>query len=709
MAYCPIDVTLENGRPIAVVGNKAAPLYEGFSCPKGRAIPAGYEAPDRLTHSLIRQADGSYRPVSSTELIEDIIQRLRVVLDRHGPRAVATYMGGGSYQHQALAALQAAFMHTIGSPMMFTAESIDQPGKNIAKALHGVWRGGRTRPAAWDAYLLVGGNPIISKQYFGQNPGIQLKRIFKDRAKLVVIDPRRTETARRASVHLQPYPGEDPTILAGLIHLIIANGQVNEDFVAHNAVGLESLTKAVSTFTPSYVARRAGIEAKLLIEAADILGTARVADCATGTGPNMAPRGSLTCYLVACLQTIRGFWAQAGDEVVKPPVMRPPQHYVAQPQAPFPAWGFGETFRIRGLQQSTAGLPLGALPEEILTPGPGQIRALFMHGAGMPNWPQPDLVKRALEDLDLLIVPDVEMSLSARVATHVVAVPTQLEVPVMTHFTEILANSHHGYGWDEPFAAYAPALLPHPEGTDLIEPWQVYYRVSQALGLDLAIPANLPLGAPRRPIPMKAEPTTDQVYEIICQGSRIPFAEVARHPHGHVFDEAREFVAPGDPDCPDRLEVGNDYMLGELAKVRAEDTAASRGTNERYPLLLTPRRMQNVTNSSNAHLRLLLNRRYNPAFMNPDDMADLAIDEGDTVSISSRHGSIIAIAERDSDLRRGVVSMSHGFGRMPGEPADPRRHGANTNALLRWDDGFDPYTSMPRMSAVPVSVGRVPR
>jgi anaerobic selenocysteine-containing dehydrogenase len=272
MAFCPIDVTIEDGRPVAVVGNKAAPIYEGFSCPKGRAIPAGHSAPGRLTHSMIRQPDGSYRPVSSAELIEDIVARLRMILDRHGPRAIATYMGGGSYEHQAVAALLPAFMRAIGSPMMFTAESIDQPGKNIAKALHGVWRGGRTRPETWDAYLLVGGNPVISKQYFGQNPGIQLKRLFKDRAKLIVIDPRRTETARRAHVHLQPYPGEDPTILAGLIHLLITSNRIDRDFVGANADGFDLLAAAVASFTPDYVAHRAGIAEADLRAAADILG-----------------------------------------------------------------------------------------------------------------------------------------------------------------------------------------------------------------------------------------------------------------------------------------------------------------------------------------------------------------------------------------------------------------------------------------------------
>jgi anaerobic selenocysteine-containing dehydrogenase len=114
--------------------------------------------------------------------------------------------------------------------------------------------------------------------------------------------------------------------------------------------------------------------------------------------------------------------------------------------------------------------------------------------------------------------------------------------------------------------------------------------------------------------------------------------------------------------------------------------------------------MQNVTNSGNEYVRTKLRRAYNPAFMHPGDMASRGLQADDIACLRSAHGEILGVVEPDADLRPGVVSMTHGFGRLPGEPSDPRRDGANTNKLLRWDDGFDPYTSMPRMSAVPVEV-----
>jgi anaerobic selenocysteine-containing dehydrogenase len=696
-AYCPIEVTIRDGRVVKVDGNHAAPLYGGFICPKGRALTAMHNDPNRLTHCLKRRPDGSYTPIGSTQAIEEISDKLSEIIAVHGPRAVAGFTGGPSVEQPASAPLMLAFLRAIGSPMVFSAATIDQPGLMIANALHGTWAGGRMRPEFWDVFVMIGGNPIISKQYFGQNPGSQLKSFVGRGARLIVIDPRRTETARKAHVHLQCIPGEDPTILAGLIHLIIANDWVDREFVEHNTQGFDQLARAVSRFTPDYVAERAGIGKEDLHEAARIIGQARTGDLGSGTGPSMATRGSLTAYLMLCLQTLRGFWAAAGDEAVQPRVLLPRARFKAQPRAPYPAWGFGEKLRARGLQQSVAGLPTGALCEEILTPGEGQIRALFLHGGAMLTWPQQELTKRALQSLDLLVMHDIEVSPTAQMAHYVIATKLEFEVPAISLVGEISSMLHPGYGWSDPYAAYHPALLDPPEGSDVLDAWQIYYRMAQKFGLQLKF------GSGKPPFDMEDEPSTDDIYEYLCMGSAVALSEVKKYPHGHIFDEAREIVGPRDPDCAARLDLANAAMLDELATVRAENVAERRKTNEDFPFLLIPRRMQNVTNAAYRPPGLL-RKPYNPAFMNSADMRRLGINSGDFVEISSRHGMITAIVEADSGLRAGVVSLSHGFGGTAGEPPEPRKDGANVNCLTRMDDDYDPYTGIPRMGALPVSV-----
>jgi anaerobic selenocysteine-containing dehydrogenase len=716
MAYCPLEVTIEDGRAVRALGNKASPIYGGFSCPKGRAIPELMNDPSRLLHSRIRRPDGSYAPIRSDDLIDDVADRLGRIIAEHGPQSVAVYAGGGAYEHQATGAIRSAFMQSIGSSLVFTPATIDQPGQMIARALHGDWRGGRMRSSTWEAYLMVGGNPVISKQYFGQNPGQQLKRVFNEQAKLIVVDPRRTETARRAHVHLQVIPGEDATVIAGLIHLVIAADHVDQTFVDENASGFAALRDSVSRYTPAYVAARAGVDEAGLREAARILGEARSADYASGTGPAMAPRGNLTCYLISCLQTIRGHWARAGDEAARPSVLRPPKTFRAEPAAPRQAWGFGHQFQ-NGMRESVCGLPVSALPNEILTPGPSQIRALFMHGGAMMSWPEQELTLRAFKNLELLVVPDNEMSATARVATHVVAVKTQLEVPVMSQHPEIVSSVHDGYGWEDPYGAYGPTLVDPPEGADVIEPWQIYYRIAARLGLPLSMPAapsgeyKLAAGGAAavamRLIPLDAEPTTDDIYEWMCAGSRIPLAEVKRYPEGHVFEEAREIVQPRRPECTDRLEIGNPDMLDELAAIRAEEVTQAHGAEDGQPLLLIPRRMQNVTNAHRERSRESLHIVINPAFMNPSDMAAHGVRADDLISIKSRHGEITGVVAEDRDLRPGVLAMTHSFGRNPGEASDPRRDGANTNRLLSMTEGADPYSGIPLMGAVPIQVTKV--
>jgi anaerobic selenocysteine-containing dehydrogenase len=701
---CPILVTLDGNRVLKVEGDPDAPLYRGYTCPKGRAIPQQYHNPNRLLHSLKRLPDGSHVPISSAQLIEEIADRIGEIMDRHGPQAIAAFLGNGVAAQPAASGMMLSFLAAVGSPMMFSPGTIDQPGLLLAGALHGRWLGGRMHPEQWETLLVVGGNPVVSKQYLPQNPAWQLKSLQERGCQMIVIDPRRTETARRAAVHLQAIPGEDPTVLAGLIHLIFALDGVDEAFVAENTEGAQQLRTAVAGFTPDYVAARAGLDETDLIAAARILIAAKGGDTAPGVGTSMATRGTLTSYLALCIQTLRGHWARAGDPVSRPKVLTPRRAWPAQPSAPFPAWGFGVQTSVRGLQQTVAGMPTAALPDLILDDRPDRVRALFMHGGAYYSWPDTRKTVRALGALDLLVMHDVELSATAALADYVIATYDQLETPAMSALNESVGDLHPGYDWNEPYAFYRPVLLPPPEDADLMESWQIYYRVAQRLGIDLSYIVYGGNGnAAPLPFDMAAEPTTDMIYEMMCQGSAVPLSEVKAHPHGAIFDEARARVAPRDPACTARLQLADTAMLAELSAVRAENDRARRGTDANFPLLLVCRRMQATTNSA-PRTDGIVRSSYNPLWMHPDDLARLGIQSGDQVEIRSRHGMIPGFVEADADMRPGVVAMTHGFGPRPGVTYDPRRDGSNINLLLSWEDDPDPYHGMPRMSAIPVAI-----
>ncbi len=702
-AICPIIVTLDGERVVKVDGDHDAPLYRGYTCPKGRAIPQEHHNPRRLLHSLKRLPDGSRVAISSEQLVEEISAKLSRILDAHGPQAVAAFLGNGVAAQPAASGMMLSFLAAIGSHMMFSPGTIDQPGLLLAQALHGNWQGGRMHPAQWDTLLVVGGNPVVSKQYLPQNPAWQLKRLQEGGMRMIVIDPRRTETARRAAVHLQAIPGEDPTVLAGLIHLIFALDGIDEAFVAENTEGLAQLRDAVAGFTPDYVAARAGIAAEDLIAAARVLVESRGGDTAPGVGTSMATRGTLTSYLALCIQTLRGHWSREGDPVSRPKVLTPRRDWRAQPVAPYPAWGFGVQTSIRGLQQTVAGMPTAALPDLMMSDGPDRLRALFMHGGAYYAWPDTNKTVKALGELDLFVMHDIELSGTAVHADYVIATYDQLETPAMSALNESVGDLHPGYDWNEPYAFYRPALLKPPKDAELMESWQVYYRIAQKLGL----PLNYIVygGARTEPVPfdMANEPVADDIYEMICNGSAVALSEVKQHPHGALFDECREWVKERDPACTARLQLADPAMLAELAEVRTEDPLARRRTGADYPFLLVCRRMMATTNSA-PRIEGIVRSGYNPLWMHPEDMARLELRDGDEVAIRSRHGTIVGFVEGDADMREGVVAMTHGFGPRPGSNYDPRRDGSNINLLLSWDDDPDPYHGMPRMSAVPVAV-----
>jgi anaerobic selenocysteine-containing dehydrogenase len=202
---------------------------------------------------------------------------------------------------------------------------------------------------------------------------------------------------------------------------------------------------------------------------------------------------------------------------------------------------------------------------------------------------------------------------------------------------------------------------------------------------------------------MEQQPTTDELLEMYCRSSAIPLARVKQHPHGALFEEARDVVRARDPDCKARLQLADAAMLAELRGVRGEDILARRKTDDHFPFLLVSRRTQQSTNSG-VRVEARVKPSPNPACMHPDDLRALSLAPGDSVEIRSRHGSIIGFVDADPDLRRGVVAMSHGYGARHGRPYDPRRDGANVNQLLRWDDDYDPYHGMPRMSAIPIAI-----
>src|ERR1700722_9822130 len=267
---CGLNITLnEDGHVTDIRGDMDDLGTAGYACIKGLQLPEAHRSPERLLRPLKRRDDGTFGTIGLEQALDEIGAKLNVILQRDGADAIGAFRGTLSYSNYMLP----SWVRAIGSHGFYSTMTVDQSAKWVSFERLGGWAGGREPFAAADVMLLVGANPLVSLSTFNfnnQHPTNSMRAARTRGMKLIVIDPRRTETARHADLHLQPLPGEDPTLLAGLLHLILAEGWHDGEFCAQHVNGLAGLRAAVSPFTPKYVADRTAVDEAKLRQAAEL-------------------------------------------------------------------------------------------------------------------------------------------------------------------------------------------------------------------------------------------------------------------------------------------------------------------------------------------------------------------------------------------------------------------------------------------------------
>ena len=233
---CPVLVEVEDGRAVNVTGDPSNEVWQGYTCVKGRKLPELHNHPDRLLHHQKRMPDGTYVSISSEQLLDELATHVRELIDESGPNAIASYFGTMATVSPTITPMMTAFNKAIGSTMTFNPFTIDQPGKLVAKGLHGAWMAPPQAFNTPDVGLFFGANPLVTYAMGlpAGHPGKWLQRWSEKGLQLIVVDPRRTDTAKRAKIHLQCRPGHDAEILAGIIRVILTEGLQDHAFVAEN-------------------------------------------------------------------------------------------------------------------------------------------------------------------------------------------------------------------------------------------------------------------------------------------------------------------------------------------------------------------------------------------------------------------------------------------------------------------------------------------
>jgi anaerobic selenocysteine-containing dehydrogenase len=689
----------ENDRIVDIRGDKLQPASKGYACYKGLQAEEAHHGAARLLHPLKRQADGSFERIPLVQALDEIAERLGTILAHDGGKAVGMFAGGGSLQSSTCHPILRDFLSAIGSDQFFSTVTIDQSAKIVSFERMGAWAAGVQDLDSSDVVMLFGANPLVSHVTVGlisADPTRTMKRVRAQGLKLICIDPRFTETARHADVFLQPVPGNDAAIAAGMVRIILDENWEDKAFCAAH-VGVDriaALRAVVDPFAENAVEERAGLKKGQLREATALFARDHRRGAAfTATGPSMAPFSNLMQHLVDCINVICGRFRQPGDSIPVNPLERP--DYVHAEVIPAPrSWEAFPPSRIRGVGNLFGEKLTSTLAEEITTSGEGQIRALIVHGGNAANCiPDQARIVNAFKSLELLVVIDPYMTVSAQLA-HYVLPPFMMyeraDIPLSLPGFPLYSNS---------WVQYAPAVLAPPQNSELLHDWQFYWEIASRLGRQIVYDGKAPLD-------MNTPPTTEDLIAIRMSDAAISFGELIKHPSGVVWDMPNGRVQPGRPGANARFDVMPSDVAAECAELfrsLAQSPLYGKAINAKpFTHLLASRRIRDAFNSTGTMLNGTLKRKpYNPAYMNPADIAAMEIQEGDSIEIASAYGTVVAKVKADPDIRCGVVSLPHGWGGHPGATVGP---GTAVNLLTNSQQEVETINAMPRMSAIPVSV-----
>lgn len=690
-AICGLLIETRDDEIVSIKGDPADPLSRGHICPKAIALKDIHEDPDRLRGPVkkVTGPDGQTRweDIGWEEALDTTVQQLLAVVDRHGVDALGVYMGNPTVHNYGMMTHQGQLFRHFRTANRFSATSVDQLPHHLAamwlfghKLLFPIPDIDRS-----DFFLMLGANPLASNGSIWTVPDIRRRiKDFKQRGgKLVVIDPRRTETAQLASEHHFITPGTDALLLCALLNTLFAEGLADPGHLAPYTRGLDTVAEALVPFTPEFAAPHTGIAPDTLRRLARELAAAGAAICYGRMGVSTQAYGALNQWLIQLLNIATGNLDRPGGSLFTLPA-------VDQVDGVSPG-GFGRHHsRVRQLPEFDRELPAATMAEEITTPGEGQIRALFT-GAGNPvlSTPNGARLDQALEELEFMVALDPYINETTRHADIILPPTSPLEHDHydLAFHVNAMRNT----------ARFSEAVFDKPEGA--LHDWEIF----QALGERVAAARGQDPSPPMEPAAM------------IDAGLRAgPYG--ARRGHTPALDLAtlREQpsgvdLGPLQPQLPGRLRTADQCIhcdtpqpLADLARLKSEFSAP-----QDAGLRLIGRRHLRSNNSwmHNYH-RLVKGRDRCTLLMHPRDMGARQLTDGMEVTLTSRAGAVTVHVERSEDMMPGVVSLPHGFGH---QRAGVRLATASEHAGVSCNDvtdelALDALSGNAAVNGVPVEV-----
>jgi len=698
-AICGLEIRIENNQVKSIKGDKLDPISKGHICPKAVALQDIYNDPDRLQTPIKKTADG-WQKLSWKQAFDEVADELKRIQLEHGKNSVGIYLGNPTVHNLDALLFGPMFYRTLKTKNRYSATSVDQlPEQLVSLKMFGhsllipLPDLDRTR-----FHVIFGANPVVSNGSMMTAPGVtkRLKAIRERGGKLLVIDPRRTETAAIADQHLFIKPGSDVFMLLAMLHVVFRDQLQTlgsaQDFTPDIGV-IEGL---VQDYPPELVEPVTGVDAGAITTLVREFCSAESASCYGRIGVSTQQYGTLTQWLITVFNIVTGNLDRAGGTMFSKPAIE------VLGRTPPGKKGFADHLsRVRNLPNFGGEFPVAALAEEITTAGDGRIRALVTN-AGNPvlSTPNGGQLDKAMAKLDFMVSIDFYLNETTRHASIILPPLSSLERSQYDVAFQALAI-RNGAKFSQPvFKADKEQRSDSQIFTELGWRMQTGNHISKAgawlkkeilqrLGSEWIINRKLKQGP-------------------YGKSHGLNLRKLKQNPHG-IDLGAMQTCLPQRLFTPDKtIKLAPEEFVSGL-KLLSADLAADDGLSEPsdFDLRLIGRRDPRTNNSwlHNSY-RMVKGKQRCLALIHPDDATSRNLRSGDVALVSSRVGSIripVAISE---DMMPGVVSIPHGWGhQMEGVKLSVAGQHAGVNTNILTDDHFlDSVSGNAALNGVPVSV-----
>jgi len=730
-ATCGIEVVVDDDNRVeSIRGDKDDPFSRGYICPKAYGLKSLEEDPDRLTQPM-KRTDSGFEPISWDEAFELAIKGINDARAKHGNNGVGAYAGNPSAHSLHAMLYSPVLLRALGSRQMYSASSADQLPKMISSGL--MFGGGLTVPVPdvdrTDYLIILGGNPVVSNGSLMTAPDIKdrLKAIEARGGKVVVVDPRRTETADIASEHQFVRPGTDALFLLAMCNVMISEELVDLGGAADHVRNYERAVELAGMFPPERVAERCGIAADDIRRITREFCGAKTAACYGRIGTTCQEFGTLASWAVDLVNVLSGNLDRPGGAMfTKPVATRGANRNHGRKGGRGVKLGRWRS-RVRDLPESFGELPVATLADEILEPGDGQIRAMITI-AGNPLVSAPNVARltEAFDSLDFMVSVDFYINETTRFANVILPPPSPLQKDTYDIALYQLAIRN--------VAKYSPAATEKPE--EQPHEWEILLRLAQGVmgaeGVSLKQADDYVvrqlvdrevgtdggrwdgLSVDEVMEKLGGTPGPARLLDLLLRtghygdgfgrdGDGVSLEKLAAEKHGMDFG-ALVSQLPDILRTPDALiDLAPQPIADDVTRL---DSALSASTPAH---VLIGRRHLRSNNSWMHNLTPLVKGKPRcTLLMHPDDASTLGVSSGDLVRVASRVGSVSAPAEVTDEIMAGVVSLPHGWGHdVDGVEMSVAQANAGVNVNILSDDhAVDPLSGNVAFNGVPVSLSR---